>query len=356
MKVTNAIYAFVFLLALTGCGETTIDTKNSETMYETLSKIMKDNSEVEKKAIAQNIMLILRLHKQGLEEIYPDVLYDNSEAGVFIPGYLGKEDQLGIYRDILLEAPELLSDKSPSDLKKEADDVRRSYWSRILQRDIDRAAELTRKRGEVMAKLAEHKAQFDSMNAQIAELENLKNSFPIALRITEIKAQPAPFFKTSGSVQATITNVLDKPISKVSTEVNLWMRNDPDKKKRFLLNFKPNSTLAKDQESLTQPIGLNMGRMRNATNNINDWESSVEVREVFFAGESKGYDFEPEGFDKTDIWRSERSVDTCEKLLANLDDYLDKSPQYITELEAMIKQPKDAKVSKLPWVRLDSCE
>ena len=182
LKILLAVLVSVFV---GGCGKA-IDGKNANTMYESLSVIMKDMSEQEKKGLAQDLTLLFGHREMGMSEVGFSDLYDSLDYDVFVPGQVGKSEQLAFFRELLLGGTDLVTGKRAKDLRQDADEIRSQWFAGVLARRKEEKSAVLAALPELQNTLSEYQQRLAAVAVEEALLAQKKEQMNPTLDLTRI--------------------------------------------------------------------------------------------------------------------------------------------------------------------------
>ena len=345
LKILLAVIISVFV---SGCGKA-IDGKNADTMYESLSAIMKDMSEQEKKNLAQDLTLLFGHREMGMSEVGFGDLYESLDYDVFVPGQVGKSEQLAFFRELLLGGADLVTGKNAKDLRQDANEIRSQWFAGVLARQQEEKSAVEAALPELQNKLNKYRQQLAAAEAEEALLAKKKEQMSPTLDLTRIGRPKGSFYLynvAEGRVR--LTNTLDKSIEKVRVEVSLRKNDEGSKPAVFGVELGMRGGLLSAGESGETDV-LALRLEKSTSQEISDYAaSSVAIKWVKFAGQNDRFDFSPIEVSSTDLWRLKTSAKHCEDLVARIGKYNEEIDAYLQSLQNLAKAPRE--IDRMPAI------
>ena len=343
LKILSAVLISVFV---SGCGKA-IDGKNANTMYESLSAIMKDMSEQEKKSLAQDLTLLFGHREMGMSEVGLSDLYDSLDYDVFVPGQVGKSEQLAFFRELLLGGTDLVTGKRAKDLRQDADEIRSQWFAGVLARRKEEKSAVLAALPELQNTLSEYQQRLAAVAVEEALLAQKKEQMNPTLDLTRIGPPKGSFyFYNVAEGRVRLTNTLDKSIDKVRVEVTLRKNAEDGKPAVFGVELGiRDGSLSTGESGETDAFALRLEK--SASREVSEYAaSSVAIKWVTFAGQSERFEFSPTGVSPAELWRLKSSAKHCEELLARITQYNEEIDAYLQGVQDLVDTPRD--IDRLP--------
>lgn len=343
-NLVKGLLAALTIQFLAGCSAK-IDATNTETFYASLSEIMREMSEPEKRQMGQDLMLLSLHRDEGMDEVGLDDLYSRYYK-VFVPGQRGRDEQIDIYRGLLLSASDLVEGKSHQAIHQDADAIRREWFSVVLTNRKEYKERVREALPAMQKKYAELKGKLGDFEQKSAELQKKKEAMNPVAKINKLVVDKSRFFPVN-AIEASVelSNTLDKPISEIRVDLSLRQKGNESNPSVFSVTLKPKiGILTEGNRGETELVSLRLDR--SSSSNIESYDGSVEVKWVKFSGERKPFDFTPEHADKAEIWQLQRSVERCGKAIENIAKFNGEIDAVLDEIKKLADEPKE--VNRIP--------
>ncbi|MDT0496036.1 hypothetical protein RM530_01470 [Algiphilus sp. W345] len=341
------IAAIILASSMVAACSSKIDATNAETMYESLSEMMKGMTEKEKRSVGQDLALLYEHRESGMSELYLDDLYVQEYYQLFVPGQMGRSSQLEVYRELLLGDSDIVNGKSAKVLRQEADEIRRQWFKARLASARERKTTVLAALPELQGQLAEYRRKLAGIEAEEAALAEKKEQLNPKLNLIQVGADRSGYFGSKIATAAVeLSNSLDMPIDAVRAEISL-LEKGRDKPKIFGAELKmDNGSLPSGETGRTKQISMRLPR--NASQEMGDYSGSVTVKWLRFSGESERFEFNPAGMAATDLWRLKQGAKQCEALVADIQEYEQEVGAYLGRIEALSERPEE--IERMPTI------
>jgi len=168
----KGIAVSALFLLLTGCGETTLDTTNSDTFKASLTAMLKDRSETERLAIANALLTIEK--KARTETVYPSSIYDSPKTA---NNLLNNVFLNMLASEMVQNVGTQLNGKNAEELlvmKQSIADEAHANWVAKLKSDIaDAEINLAAAREAVVSAEKAHQERLKALENQLALLDDV---------------------------------------------------------------------------------------------------------------------------------------------------------------------------------------